>query len=65
MRMKLIVAVPSAWTCPMHPEVVSVEQGTCPECGMKLIATAPDVVPVAGHADTHTHDTPDGLEWRT
>ena len=24
----------------MHPEVVSAEEGRCPECGMKLIATA-------------------------
>ena len=61
--MKLIAASPSAWTCPMHPAVVSAEQGTCPECGMKLIAAAPDAAPVTGHAEAHTHDTPDGLEW--
>jgi FtsP/CotA-like multicopper oxidase with cupredoxin domain len=61
--MKLIAASPSAWTCPMHPEVVSAEPGTCPECGMKLITAAPDAVPVAAHAETHAHDTPDGLEW--
>jgi len=30
----------SSWTCPMHPEVVSDEPGTCPSCGMKLIPTA-------------------------
>ncbi len=28
------------YTCPMHPEVVSQEPGRCPECGMKLLATA-------------------------
>ena len=28
------------YTCPMHPEVVSAEEGSCPECGMKLLATA-------------------------
>jgi FtsP/CotA-like multicopper oxidase with cupredoxin domain len=61
--MKLIAASPSAWTCPMHPDVVSAEQGTCPECGMKLVAAAPDAVAVASHAETHAHDTPDGLEW--
>ncbi len=31
---------PVVYTCPMHPEVVSDEPGRCPECGMKLLATA-------------------------
>ncbi len=25
------------YTCPMHPEVVSSEQGKCPTCGMNLV----------------------------
>ena len=28
------------YVCPMHPEVTSQEPGRCPECGMKLLATA-------------------------
>jgi FtsP/CotA-like multicopper oxidase with cupredoxin domain len=28
---------PIVYTCPMHPEVVSDEQSSCPECGMKLM----------------------------
>ena len=27
----------AAYTCPMHPDVVSTEPGTCPQCGMKLV----------------------------
>ena len=30
-------AAADTWTCPMHPEVISDEPGTCPHCGMKLI----------------------------
>ena len=28
----------SAYACPMHPEVTAAEPGTCPKCGMKLVA---------------------------
>src|SRR4029077_17428706 len=27
----------TAWTCPMHPEIVRTEPGVCPICGMKLV----------------------------
>ena len=30
---------PVVYTCPMHPEVVSDEPGSCPDCGMKLMPT--------------------------
>jgi hypothetical protein len=26
----------TVYTCPMHPEIVQSEPGTCPKCGMKL-----------------------------
>jgi FtsP/CotA-like multicopper oxidase with cupredoxin domain len=32
-------ATAAAWTCPMHPEILRAEPGTCPSCGMKLIPT--------------------------
>jgi FtsP/CotA-like multicopper oxidase with cupredoxin domain len=28
------------YSCPMHPEVVSLQEGKCPECQMKLMPTA-------------------------
>jgi FtsP/CotA-like multicopper oxidase with cupredoxin domain len=31
---------PVVYSCPMHPDVTSEEPGRCPECGMKLLATA-------------------------
>jgi FtsP/CotA-like multicopper oxidase with cupredoxin domain len=44
-EMPLLYGDPDAqadsWTCPMHPDVTSTDPGTCPDCGMKLIAAAP------------------------
>src|SRR6185437_6660802 len=31
---------PVVYACPMHPEITCQEPGRCPECGMKLLATA-------------------------
>jgi FtsP/CotA-like multicopper oxidase with cupredoxin domain len=31
---------PVVHTCPMHPEVVSEQPGSCPQCGMKLMPAA-------------------------
>ena len=47
------------YTCPMHPEVLSEEPGKCPDCGMKLLATA---APAAFACPMHpevTSDQPD------
>ena len=32
-----------AWTCPMHPEVVSDRPGNCPKCGMSLEKKLPSL----------------------
>jgi FtsP/CotA-like multicopper oxidase with cupredoxin domain/cation diffusion facilitator CzcD-associated flavoprotein CzcO len=40
MDMGIPEGVPVVYVCPMHPEVVSEEPGSCPRCGMKLLAQA-------------------------
>ena len=40
MDMGVPEGVPVVYVCPMHPEVVSEETGSCPKCGMKLLAQA-------------------------
>jgi len=66
--MKLIPVRPqeaAAWTCPMHPEVISDSTGTCPMCGMKLMPmeAGADLADGHDHDPAHSHDAPDGLEW--
>ena len=34
---------PTTYCCPMHPEIVSEEPGSCPECGMTLVPKAQDL----------------------
>jgi Cu+-exporting ATPase len=44
MALEPTTAPPTAateWTCPMHPEIVRSEPGTCPICGMALEPRAP------------------------
>jgi FtsP/CotA-like multicopper oxidase with cupredoxin domain len=40
MDMGVPEGVTVVYVCPMHPEVVSEEPGSCPKCGMKLLAQA-------------------------
>jgi FtsP/CotA-like multicopper oxidase with cupredoxin domain len=40
MDMGVPEGVAVVYVCPMHPEVVSEEAGSCPKCGMKLLAQA-------------------------
>ena len=56
----------SSYACPMHPEVTAAEPGTCPQCGMKLVASDAPAPPAAesGQDAAHGgHDHGDGLEW--
>jgi FtsP/CotA-like multicopper oxidase with cupredoxin domain len=40
----------SSYVCPMHAEVTSSEPGTCPKCGMKLVAVEAEVVTPSTYA---------------
>src|SRR6266568_4161444 len=39
----------SSYVCPMHPEVTATEPGTCPKCGMKLVAVQADAAPASSY----------------
>jgi FtsP/CotA-like multicopper oxidase with cupredoxin domain len=56
----------SSYACPMHPDVTAAEPGTCPQCGMKLVASDAPLASAAepGQDAAHGgHDHGDGLEW--
>src|SRR5919205_1054562 len=40
------------YSCPMHPEVVRLDEGKCPQCGMKLMPTSA-VSAAGGHGHEH------------
>ena len=40
MNMGVPEGVPVVYVCPMHPEISSDDPGSCPKCGMKLLARA-------------------------
>ena len=56
----------SSYACPMHPGVTATGPGTCPQCGMKLVASDAPPPPAAepGQGEPHGgHEHGDGLEW--
>jgi FtsP/CotA-like multicopper oxidase with cupredoxin domain len=61
-------ARPTAYACPMHPEITATWAGTCPKCGMTLRPTegGGEMAEHEGHEHhgaEHTHDVAGGIEW--
>jgi FtsP/CotA-like multicopper oxidase with cupredoxin domain len=50
-------STPTVYACPMHPEVTVAEPGTCPKCGMKLVAVAADAAPAVYACPMHPEVT--------
>jgi FtsP/CotA-like multicopper oxidase with cupredoxin domain len=60
MDMGVPEGVEVVYVCPMHPEVASAEPGSCPKCGMKLLAqAAEDITYVCPMHPEVTSDKPD------
>ena len=59
MEMGIPEGVAVVYVCPMHPEVVSEEQGSCPKCGMKLLAQAAETEYVCPMHPEVVSKTPD------
>lgn len=43
-----------AYTCTMHPEVISDKPGKCPKCNMDLVQLKAEGIDTANHSD-HKH----------
>jgi FtsP/CotA-like multicopper oxidase with cupredoxin domain len=59
MDMSIPEGVDVIYVCPMHPEVVSEEPGSCPKCGMKLLAQAAETEYVCPMHPEVVSKTPD------
>ena len=46
-----VVPSKAAYSCPMHPDVVSAKPGKCPKCDMKLVPKAPSGMEKMNHGD--------------
>ncbi len=57
---------PLVYICPMHPQIITAQPGSCPLCGMKLMpqaAGADSPEPIPGHSHDHADAMADGIEW--
>ncbi len=64
--MKVVgLPVDKIYTCPMHPEVIQEQPGSCPKCGMTLVPTEGKKVPKKdqkGHEE-HIMRPVSGMSW--